>query len=305
MKIFKNRGDIYIPRSKTRRDYEQKVLVSILAAVVVFTIIFVSVTASRNNYSAKEFFRPENTNVTQETQSADIPIASGKKNVMIIETDNDKKFVRLVILIQSDMDAKAFKTCTIKGNTLTSTGKSISSYYKSDGENGVVSAVCELLSIKNDYYISVSEKDMKSLFNLFGKVNYPISSDIKINKTGNDPYSLRLSAGEETIDGTKAVKLMRYYMYEGKKYKAQNDFVLSCLLNFSNEENLKNSRDIFSSAINIVKTNITVWDFTENEDAISYACNENVSMEVYGVEPQYNGKELTNANEIKGYFGKE
>ena len=303
MKIFKNRGDIYIPRSRAGKDYEQKVLISLLAVIVVFTIIFTAVLGFKNNFSAKEFFKPENTRVSTEV-TQNIPVqVSGKKNIAIIETNNAKSAVRLVILIQSDMDSKAFKTCTLKGSALIKK-QSISKIYKSKGAQAVSDAIDEELGIKTDYYLALSEKDIKSLFNLFGKINYPISSDIKVNKTGSDPYSLRISAGEETIDGTKAVKLMRYYMNEGKNYKAQNDFVLNCLLEFANSENLAKSQEIFSSAVNLVTTNITVWDFTENEDAIAYACNDSVTMSVYGVEAKYKNKSIENSAEIKGYFSK-
>lgn len=40
MRIFKNRGDIYISSSRVKSDLEQKILLAVLAFVVVFTAVF-------------------------------------------------------------------------------------------------------------------------------------------------------------------------------------------------------------------------------------------------------------------------
>lgn len=56
MRLFKNRGDIYIPSTKFKSDLEQKILFAVLAFIVVFTIVFLAIFGIKYDFSVKKFF---------------------------------------------------------------------------------------------------------------------------------------------------------------------------------------------------------------------------------------------------------
>ena len=55
MKLFKNRGDIYISKSTYKSSTEERVLLILLAIIIVFTIVFSAVLVHKYS-SVKEFF---------------------------------------------------------------------------------------------------------------------------------------------------------------------------------------------------------------------------------------------------------
>ena len=61
MKIFKNRGDIYLSKSRTGADREQHILLGILAAVLLVSVVVVVYVGAKNDFSAKKFFAPDQT----------------------------------------------------------------------------------------------------------------------------------------------------------------------------------------------------------------------------------------------------
>ena len=52
MKIFKNRGDIYLSKSRTGADREQHILLGILAAVLLVSVVVVVYVGAKNDFSS-------------------------------------------------------------------------------------------------------------------------------------------------------------------------------------------------------------------------------------------------------------
>ena len=67
MKIFKNRGDIYLSKSRTGADREQHILLGILAAVLLVSVVVVLYVGAKNDFSAKKFFAPDQTVAISQT----------------------------------------------------------------------------------------------------------------------------------------------------------------------------------------------------------------------------------------------
>ena len=85
MKIFKNRGDIYISKSKGIKSAEERVLLIILAIIVILTIAFV-VMLSQKYSSVAEFFVGEDVSVSDMAvdDMESLPQISGKSNYLLI-----------------------------------------------------------------------------------------------------------------------------------------------------------------------------------------------------------------------------
>ena len=55
MKIFKNRGDIYLSKSRTGADREQHILLGILAAVLMVSVVVVLYVGAKMIFPPRSF----------------------------------------------------------------------------------------------------------------------------------------------------------------------------------------------------------------------------------------------------------
>lgn len=307
MKIFKNRGDIFISKTSSKADKEQTVLLSVLAVILLFSIAFVIFIGAKNDFSIKKFFEPEKTiSVSSSEALQELPQVKGKNNYLFVITGKDEETLYLTGIMQTDMDSVSYKVCNLLPNTSLD-GNALSAIYKNGGMNNLMQAVEKDLSIDIDYYIIMNLSDFEKFFDLLGSVNYPLIQDIKFkNSTGKDTYSLKLSAGEQILDGKKFTSLLRYYVNEKKDCKLANDLVLNSLNQLINAENAENKETLFKEFIVLSKTNFTVKDFSERTDNITVLADSRTGVNSYNVEITYKNGALDSDSKssVKSYFAK-
>ncbi len=307
MKLFKNRGNIYVPKSVLKSDKEQKILLVCLAVVVVITAAVVLVFGVKYDFSFKEFVKPdslgnvENQNVEEQLS---LPQVSGKKDYVFVETGSEGTSVRFAVLLQVDLDTYAYKSTVLKGSTLIG-NKTISELFVQQGGTDLCNALNNEFSASFDKYIATDDKNFAELFNDIKQVSYPISSAIRVNTSGSDSFNLRLKEGEQKLNGEKALKLMRYYVDVAGDYSSANGFALNCVTQFLSPETLQNKDEIFKNIVNLSQTNITVKDYTVADDALTVLGDSRTAMSVYSAETSVdkNGKITDESiSSIKGYF---
>ena len=309
MKIFKNRGDIYISKSRTGADRDQHILLGILAAVLLLSVIVVVYVGAKNDFSAKKFFAPDQTlAVTQagETTAApELPQVSGKTNYLLALTGKDNQNLYTAVLIQTDLDSVSYKICNLLPQT-TAEGSTLSGVYNRGGINSLVQMTETATGVKPDFYIVMTLTDFASFFDDMGEVNYPLAADIKYrNTTAADPFSLRMNAGEVSLNGKRFTALWRYFLEE-KDIKSANDLGLAALNTLFSAENGAKKDELFRDFIAQARTNLTVRDFSRRSDNITVLTGTQNGVNAYNVEPEYNGNALTarDKSTIQGYFSK-
>lgn len=305
MKIFKNRGDIYIPQTKFKSDLEQKALLITLTCVVVFTAVFLLVIGIKYDFSAEKFFKPDNLkNQTVETLE-ELPEVSGKTNFLFVLSNEETEDLYFCSIIQVDLDTISYKACTLSNNTVFN-GKKITDIYKAGGAGNVMNAVNQNIGISVDYYVDQNIDDFRKMYNSMGKVRYNVLNDVKYKDTSFYGFNIKVKAGEQNLDGDMASKLMRYYVDKEHNYEAVNEILLSTLSQQLNEENYEKKEKLFSTFIDCSKTNISVKNFTENLNGLKVLSSETTGVNVYNVNSQYEGDNLVSSSvsEIKGYFTK-
>lgn len=304
MRIFKNRGDIYIPSTKIKSDLEQKILLVLLAFGVAFTCVFLVFIGIKYDFSVKKFFAPNDMVIQENNEEVKLPDISGKTNFLFIMNNSNTDEIYFCSLIQVDMDSIAYKVCTLDKNTY-SDGKSLFDIYKAGGAGNVVNAVKSLLGVDIDYYIDESVDEYKKMYDAFGSVNYLVLNDIRYKDTSTYGFNIKLKGGNQTINGDIASKLIRYYLSESD-YETVNEIMLTALSQQINPENHAKKEKLFSSLIDLSKTNITITDFTKSENALKVLSSETTGVNIYSVDPEYDNNKLTAqaVKNIKGYFAK-
>lgn len=307
MRIFKNRGDIYFSKINKKKSNEQKILLTALTAIIVFTIAFLIFVGVKNDFSAKKFFAPDEIKTVQNAQTQpfeELPQVSGKTNfILLVNSGEELLYVQLV---QVDMDNTSYKVAALKADT-EADGVSFSKIFKQSGAENVKKAAELLLSTEIDYYIQMENKDYSDFFDELGAVNYPVLADIKFKSSNGDSgYSLKLKAGEQRLKGAQVVNLVRYYLEEENNTSAANDLMLNCLNQQINSKNLEKSDRLFNSFIAYANTNITVRNYSMAGDNLAVLANDNTGAGVYSAAALYDGNsiEQESLQKLKGYFVK-
>ena len=309
MKIFKNRGDIYLSKSRTGADREQHILLGILAAVLLVSIIVVVYVGAKNDFSAKKFFAPDQTVAATQagdtTAAPELPRVSGKTNYLLALTGKDNQNLYATVLIQTDMDSVSYKICNLLPQT-TAEGSTLAGVYTTGGINSLVQMTETATGIKPDFYIVMTVTDFASFFDDLGEVNYPLAADIKYrNTTAADPFSLRINAGEASLNGKRFTALWRYFLEE-KDLKSANDLGLAALNMLFSADNGAKKEELFRDFVTLARTNLTVRDFSGRSDNITVLTGAQNGVNAYNVEPEYSGNALTarDKSTIQGYFSK-
>lgn len=306
MRIFKNRGDIYFSRANKKKSAEQKILITALAATVILTVLFVVFLGVKNDFSIKKFFSPENmptqSDTTQQEQES-LPEVSGKTNVITAVCDDNR--LLFICLVQTDMDSKAYKVCALRQDTQLD-GSALSSIYESGGIQNVKTAIESTMKISFDYYIAITQTDFEEFFDSMGSVNYPILNDIKFSGGGESSYNLKISAGEQNINGKRFVNLIRYYLEEENNSSLANDVCLAALSQLLNSENSAERDELFKAFLATAQTDITVRDFSAASDIITVMSSDYSSMGAYNAAAEYENTAITDETlrKVKGYFVK-
>lgn len=305
MRIFRHRGDIYVPKAKFKSDVEQRVLLGGLCFVLIFTAVFLAFIAFKYDFSAKKFFKPDNMNIVEEIDEEILPEVSGKQNYLFITHNSQTDEMYFASLIQVDMDAIAYKICTLDKNTRVNE-KTIEEIYLNSGDAGLMNILSDYFGINIDYYINESIENYSDMFSLLGKVNYIVGADVKYKDTSRYGFNIKIKEGEQTLDGDKAIKLIRYYLEKEKNYSAVNEILLNSLSQQINEENFDKRERLFHTFIEKSSTNITVKIFTQGVDNMKVLSSETTGVNVYNVEVGYDGFTLGDESlaNIRAYFSK-
>lgn len=306
MKIFKNHGDYYIPKSDIKSSKEARILKILLVFIVLFTAVFLII-LSRHYSSAAEFFgKGEITVTVTEYAEEYLPPIEGKTNFLVFETDDDKTAINFIFLIQADKSNKAYKVCSLSPNTIID-NKNLYDIYSAGGGASLQTKLTEYLGLQIDYFAEFESTAFNDFGAKLGNLVYPSYEDIKFSggEEGNK-YTLHISEGEQNIDSQTISNLLRYYSEEKKDYQLENELIQRIFTGLFNEDNYKDCDSLFRLFIKSSTTNITVRNFENGKNALTVFCKLNTDITVYSVKAEYENNILTQktVKEIKGYFSK-
>lgn len=305
MKIFKNRGDIYISKSGYKSSKEEQILLSILAVIVVFTVVFLAILSHKYSSVAEFFSSGEvTTSDIAESLENDLPKISGKTNFLVIESNDDNSKINYLYLIQADADTLAYKVSSLSPN-MKIDGKKLLDVYLEGGGAMLQAQLTEFFGFNIDYYAQFTTSNFVEFFNKMGTFIYPSGSTIKFDG-GNedDSYSIRIREGENRIDGKKFSNLVRYYTNDVNNFENSNIFILYALTGVFNEANYDKCDQLFRLFIGNSSTNITVRDFENAKDKLLVFTTKNKDVTIYSAAVEYDNYELTSESvqNVKGYF---
>lgn len=307
MKIFKNRGDIYIPKSGYKSSKEERILISLLVFIIIFTIVFLGLLSHKYS-SASQFFGEGEVEVTQNSDTDEIvlPEISGKTNYLIFETDDLNENIHYIYLIEADKDSMAYKVCALSPDTMID-DQSVTDIFSLGGGASLQTKMTEYFGFEIDYFAQFTTSSFVEFANDLGSFVYPSNEEIKFSGgKADDTYTIHINEGEQNIGGKELSNILRYYSKDKPNFERANEIMLYALTSLFNQDNYDDAQALFRLFISSASTNITVRDFENGKDAIQVFCYKNTDITVYSCTAQYE-KNIISQNsvqEIKGYFSK-
>ena len=307
MKFFKNRGDIYIPKSDYKKSKEEMILKILLIFIVIFTIVFI-VLLNHKYSSVAQFFGEGEVTTTQAVfDEEELPKISGKTNFLLLETDDNQESIHYIMLIQADKDTMAYKICSFSPE-MKIDKQSISDIYKIGGGASLQTKLTEYFGFEIDCYAEFENSSFVDFSSKFGNMIFYSDEDIRFSGgSEDDKYTIHVNEGEQNINGKELSNLLRYYSLEKKQYGLENELFLSALSQMFNEENYEDCDSLFRLFIKSSKSNVTVRDFENEKNALMIFCLKNTAITVYSTVCEYNKSNVLTAQsvkQIKGYFSK-
>lgn len=306
MRIFKNRGDIYISKSGYKGSKEERILVLLLAIIVVFTVAFVVLLSQKYSSVAQFFADGEITTTESANVEQVLPEISGKTNFLVMETDEENTTLHYIFLLQADRDNLSYKVCALSPE-MKIDGSRLTDIYSIGGGASLQTQLTEYFGFEIDYYNQFTDGDFVTFIKALGTFIYPSVEEVKYDGgSGEDTYSIRLGEGEQNIDGNELSNLIRYYSTDNIRLETANEIILYGITQLFNADNFERSETLFRLLISSSSTNITVRDFEDGNNGLYVFCQKNNEATVYSAKADYEKDELTQQSlkEIKGYFSK-
>ena len=293
MKHNSHHGHFEAPREKRRLTGKQKGIIGIVLALAVLAGVATGIyktlvkppekpqpvqeeTQDANTQPEPEVKKPTIkhvvTKVDEQTgeeveEETELPAShqTGVYNILICGTDDDGYRTDTIIVAHLNETTHDVALMSVPRDTVVLNGSGgimkINSVYAGGGADGMA-----MLGFELDGYVLVNLKAFRETVELVGGVEFDVPQDMYYNDPSQDLY-INLKAGKQTLDGEKAMELVRfrkgYATQDIQRTQTQQQFLKALAkqcLSVSSLTKLREFADIFSQ---YVTTNLTtgnmVW----------------------------------------------
>ena len=296
MKHNTHHGHFEAPREKRRLTGKQKGIIGIVLALAVLAGVATGIyktlvkppekpqpvqeeTQDANTQPEPEVKKPTIkhvvTKVDEQTgeeveEETELPAShqTGVYNILICGTDDDGYRTDTIIVAHLNETTHDVALMSVPRDTVVLNGSGgimkINSVYAGGGADGMArlsKRLGAMLGFELDGYVLVNLKAFRETVNLVGGVEFDVPQDMYYNDPSQDLY-INLKAGKQTLDGEKAMELVRfrkgYASQDIQRTKVQQEFLRALakkVLSVSSLTKLKDFADVFST---YVTTDLTV-----------------------------------------------
>ena len=183
-----------------------------------------------------------------------------------IETD-------AIVIFKADGVNKRYVFITIPSNlTVQIDGASfdISRVYYKKGIDYLMDVIYGLTGIRCDYYAMASFYDVAAVIDSVGGIDYSVPVDMIYNDY-NEGLEIRLYKGVQHLNGTDAVKMLRFNGYEnGTVSRAETvmDFARSMFAKLSTADGLSVAANTYTDFASHIATNFSLTDLTKHLEVL-------------------------------------
>ena len=245
-------------------------LVLVVCVLLVLTVSLAAILKG-SDYDVDTAFGFEKESTTEEvTSETKVVSFSAERVFLLLCADSDRQTVHFMNIVKVEMPRCRVTVLSIDPDAVIQTngngGESPESIYAKSGERALVSALEAAYDIDIDRYAAANPNDFKTFVNYFGGLKITVPEQIEYK---TDQINLVLIKGNQTIKGDSLYKYMLYLGTLGADGREkQSAAMLEILGGIFNASNTERRNKIFSQITNNFTTDMTIVDFSAEEDGI-------------------------------------
>ena len=259
---------------------------SVAAFILLFVVGFIILRQydfDLSSASGNAHVEEEETTVPEETKP--VTYAYGKSTIMFYCVNDNSSDVLFLAVMRADMDEGFIKIHPISTNekilsykdvTGNVTGNAVSCY-KAGGSSLLREACENYLGTQIDRYIGINKEDFENITINFPQLQLYFDEAVTLNRFGD---TVSFSMGNHMMTDAEILKFMSYDGREENAKLSDQGYLLECMINqYFDASFVENSASIFSRIINLLDTDVSVFDLTDNKRAFEYMANKNADFE--------------------------
>lgn len=264
-----------LPRKKKRNT---ALVIGFLCFAIVLGTVSTLLMWRSYNYDFNNMFvkQDESTTSVPTTSQVSEVTYSGNYEFLVAVTNDNKTEALFFNIIAVDMSERTIRVVPVDSNIADKkTGLSLDKLLISQGVNQTVSFINSFYGIKIDKYAVLTETGYKSFFRAMGDITIKISQDVEYD---TDDMFLELNRGENQLTPDKTYKYMKYLcesMIGYERAKANAEIVVAAFDSFYTVERFNSADNTFSVIIDYCDSDISIVDFTNAKDELSYLLPQN------------------------------
>lgn len=211
---------------------------------------------------------PETTETSETTVIT--PVLEGSANFLVVCSDDDSEYLHHAAIVNVNLNDRKMKIYTLDAADETEAGGFRGSLSKHLAHGGMVqlkSAVEALTGVEVSRYIRATDSTFKGLIKIFGGVPCVVKERVRYSVDG---VGYIIEKGEQTLTPDISYKYMYYLSQKNEdKPEVMSDFLADMLCSFLTQANYGKADKIFRSLVNILDTDISAFDFSNNKANLS------------------------------------
>lgn len=260
-----------------QRKNKKKKTVAFVCAFLCFAIILGSVSVillwRSLDYDFNNIYNVNSESTTSEptTEEGSEVYYSGEYRFLAVVTSDDKKELRFINLIDVDLSEKTIKLIPVDDSIKNpETKEKCGEILKNKGIKELASFLGKRYGAPVDKYVLLTDSGYKSVFRIMGDITLSVNEDIEYD---TPDMFLEMFRGDNLLTPEKTFKYMKYLSETKKGYECSElnaQVIVAAFNEFYTNETFVNADSLFSSLINYCETDISIVDYTNAKEKLSY-----------------------------------
>lgn len=268
--LKKNNNGPFRKQRQTMNGETKRFFVIFFLCVLLVLLVSCLAILGKYDFNLKNAVNGEaETETVTVTEEGEIPEIQGEKTYFFWCAESDRSSIHFAWLVNINMPERTMKVYTVTPETLVETdGEAVSleMLYQKWGELELAKAVETATGVKIDGYAGSDGNSFRNMINSFSGVDVTVPEQVEYRGEG---LTLVLVKGKQNMKGDTLYKYMLYLESLGARGRSMQANVLTEIFeSVFKPSYIGRTSSIFSKFSNTLKTNLSIVDFSQTEEAV-------------------------------------
>lgn len=211
--------------------------------------------------------------------------------MLLVGTDEPdaktSKKVGVLVLVKVDPEQGAVHVMSVPPEIMVQNGsKTAAALFSNGGSKAIKDELSVTLDVSIDKYVQLSTAGAETILRSFGKINVNVPQEINYS---SPELTITLPKGSQNLDGKQIVRMLRFPEWEGGRQQCVSECgkVLAALIDqYMITKTMAKAESLFTTAVNLSSTDISILDFTKALPAITHLAEVNDAGQKQGIANQ-------------------